>query len=178
MADTYTDRYPSRTKTQTLAFLQIQSQAKTKLIEGYEAFLATEKEVEDGKQDCSATIHYMSGAEDVGSVSGATGEGNGHAEMSALYWFLSVYCKGNHETFGNALLEVECLAKSCCMRCSAILGLLGVWPRGETYKAPKHMGGTQWGLNEDLAKAIAAKTGVDHRVLRAFGSLSQDQIGL
>ena len=180
MSDKYEHQhhYPSRNRTTTLGLLQIQSEAKEQLIRGYEAFRATEEEIDDGKQDCTATIHYMSGAEKVGSVSGSTGEGNGHGEMSALFWFLVDTCKGDHETFGDALLEVECLAKSCCMRCSAILGLLDVWPRGKTYKAPKSMGGTQWGLHVDLAAAIATKTGVDARVLRAFGALSQDQIGL
>jgi hypothetical protein len=93
----------------------------------FDDFDAKEKLVNDQSESCAAKLHYIDDSETPQIVVGATGKG-GHAEMYALTQFIRNVCEfktDKLEEYQERGLEIECPAKSCCQRCSIILGALG-----------------------------------------------------
>ena len=95
--------------------------------------------------------------------------GCGHAEMDALAQYVAT---GNN-TFENMVLS--CTTKPCCVRCSAVLGLLGIEACDRTLKYSKPMGSTEWGISDSVAKAVANHIGrddVSYLDIKDFGGLT------
>ena len=115
----------------------------------YGAFGAEERSVGDGKQTTSVTL-------DLGrrvKYEGKTGQGHGHAEIDALYQAL-IRNERDVDFLNGSVLTCE--AKSVCVHCATILGLLRIRPSVRTFKTSKTMGSTQWSLPPDLRDKIAA----------------------
>lgn len=142
---------------------------------GYQLFKATEVSVEkgDGQQKCSAvlTVTLKEGAvlpepspsvvsDDVSGVySGDTKHLRGHAEIDAVFQFLKA-TGWNKKAFELYDAVISCPAKPVCVRCAAMLGLLGVTAAENQTKTPSAMGKTSYSAPTDLVKYLADKQNV------------------
>ena len=125
---------------------------------GYKAFDAAVSINGDGSESTEVTLYVYSGRRLRKQYIGRTGKGHGHAEMDALYQFV----KDKTVPHANVSLELSCTAKPCCVRCSAVLGLLNVSTANDnTHKSPKAMGSTQWGIPDEVAEYVASVTEID-----------------
>jgi hypothetical protein len=101
--------------------------------EYWENFQAEEGYVNNQSESCGAKlIHFVEDDDDAHRIAGATGK-CGHAEMHALWQFIRNVCKYDVDRLEDCIewgLYIECPAKSCCVRCSIILGGLRFqsWP--------------------------------------------------
>jgi hypothetical protein len=151
------------------------------LKEGFRKFTAVERDNNDSAQDCQAEL-TVAGA----VYHGSTGKQHGHAEMDALDKFLNeLYEQEIYPTLDDLVeknkLDMKtakdegyvatqavklfktyqrtmvCDNKSCCVKCSAILGHLGISPGANTYKTKQIMGkATQYGVSHRVKVFIAA----------------------
>jgi len=121
---------------------------------GFDRFHATIPKVwEDHSGECHATLHYLApGTNESLTIVGSTGEGHGHAEVTAVTEFIISVCGGDKDKYkmyqrlgrGNAL-RMQCEGKPVCVRCAAFLGLLGIQRfNAHTQKIPRTMGSTEW----------------------------------
>ena len=134
------------------------------IAEGYASFNAIESEHGDGSQSTSVTLYWNNL-----KISGSTGNFQGHAEMDALTGFLNLTCDKNKETFKKLVgqCSISCTAKPCCVRCSSLLGLLGIRPFGnKTKKTRRAMEQTNYVLPKRLIEAIAYAIGQPEEVVR------------
>lgn len=176
------------TRRQGASLEQKQAWAKQLLKEGYESFAASEgsKDSGDGKETTEVKLYY--GPTGSNTVPGKSGYGKGHAEMAALYEYYSKTHGNNERRFLANVggTKLDCTSKPCCVRCSAILGLLGVQPyRDSTKKTQDTMGSTEWGMHPDLRNVLRNHEGIQRRiglhepvpegVFEAFSSLSLQQ---
>jgi hypothetical protein len=138
---------------------------------GWEAFDTEERTGGDGDMTCVAKIEFrVKGGGDSFSQEfvGSTGTGRGHAEMDALTQFIAVECNWDVGAFQRYDVQVVCTDKPCCCRCAAVLGLLRVSAGHGTYKSPRGMGSTQWGVSPDMRAFLGAFTGVHPDVFHEF----------
>ncbi|HEX4326998.1 MAG TPA: hypothetical protein VH105_09270 [Burkholderiales bacterium] len=122
--------------------------------EGWKAFSADEQALNDGEESCVAKLHLYLNDSWVGALIGSTRNNRGHAEMDTLFQYLGVL-KENKQVFGTHKLVMECLDKACCVKCAAILGLLGVGATSKTFKSKKTMGKTGYAIHPELRTFIA-----------------------
>lgn len=123
--------------------------------ECWEAFDAPEDPASDGEESCVATIYDRTRPK--ATYPGATGKGAGHAEMHGLLQLLQACEKGGRsleDLLLNEEVEVLCVDKPCCARCSVILGLLGVKARKGTTKTKFTMGSTSYSIADELKQFI------------------------
>lgn len=156
-------RTSSRNKTQTV--FNPEGQVWDLMDTGYTNFKAQEvgPNEGDGTQSCDATLYYLPAGAGGGvwsNAKGSTADHNGHAEMAAIFNFWVNVCQENYATFSGATKRIECTSKPCCVRCSAILGLLLIARQSTATKKTSYtMGGTQWVLVEKLRQLLALATG-------------------
>lgn len=91
-----------------------------------------------------------------GAYSGNTKNKRGHAEIDALYQFFKA-AGWSDAVIGSYDLEIDCPAKPCCVRCSAILGLLGVSAAPNQRKTTGTMGKTAYGAHPDFTEYLARR---------------------
>ena len=149
---------------------------RTLLDEGYAKFTAREHTHGDGKLACKVILHVdlIDGEEAVDGIrdgyAGATGKGEGHAEMNALQQIVEAF-NSSVDDFGKYSFRIECLEKSCCVRCSAVMGLIGATPVGRTYKSPESfLGGGSWALTPTLRAFLAKYLGMTEEDLMSLNS--------
>jgi hypothetical protein len=121
--------------------------------EGWKDFSGDEQALNDGEESCTATLLLYSGESWVGALVGSTKNERGHAEMDALFQYLRMI-KENKQEFGTFKLVIQCLDKACCVKCAAILGLLGVRASPRTFKSKKTMGKTGYAIHPELRTFI------------------------
>lgn len=166
---------------------------------GYESFKAAAGAHSDGLMACTVTLYYRTsislgtikrsdlkpGASDTpvkvtllgyGSTEGATGTGHGHAEMDALHDLFFDVCGGDPEKIlatKERGLWIQCEGKSCCLHCSAVLGLLNALPATHaTTKSNKSMGSTQWSVPPKMRDCLSMLTGVPAATFLQFSETS------
>lgn len=142
---------------------------------GYKLFKATEVDVGkgDGQQKCSAVLtvtlkedavlpepsHSVVGDDVSGEYYGDTKNQRGHAEIDAVFQFLKA-TGWNKNAFELYDAEISCPAKPVCVRCAAMLGLLGVTAAENQTKTASAMGKTSYSAPTDLVKYLADKQNV------------------
>ena len=119
----------------------------------WEKYNAAVQDKGDGVPECVATI-YWEYKNKKGTKKGATTSLCGHAEMDCLDELLGL-CQDKgwdpKTFFEDGSFEVSCEHKSCCWRCSAVLGALGVKAKENTFKTKKSMlGGGSWGTSNKV----------------------------
>jgi hypothetical protein len=129
------------------------------LKDGFDLFMAPEAYLNDGKLNCYvilSAVHITTGKHV--DYYGKTEAGQGHAELHALSKFLTKI-RYNPIEFGNYHLQIYCKDKSCCKYCSAVMGLLGIHPGHDTYKAWESMG-VSYAISPFIRKFISQILGV------------------
>ena len=138
---------------------------KAKMSEGYQAFQAGLGNGANGDGKAKTTVSLVANGPGGISATYVGVSGEGHAEINAL----AQLCQDQGIVNGNVLVDdwalgLECEAKPCCCRCSAILGLLDVVGSDKTLKCPQTMtaGGT-WGFGggSDNLKQVLRSLGLD-----------------
>jgi hypothetical protein len=149
--------------------------AITFLQEGFVNFQAVStNDAGDGSEECTVTLHYTGG-----SVEGKTGNGHGHAEMDALHQLWADVCNKDVDTFltYSRNLKLDCTDKPCCVKCSTVLGWMGVVPRTTaTKKTPYTMGKTSWNVSTDVLNLIREVTRVPTDAFQQFANMSQSDV--
>lgn len=92
------------------------------------------------------------------TVQGSTGQGSGHAEMTALSkWIDSL---NNGATTADTVLQavsvrkVYCPSRPVCKQCAAVLQGLGFTLGDQTKWGSKTMGSTEWGLAGNVKELL------------------------
>lgn len=152
---------------------QLSDIAQDQFVLGFDNFDVSEKKSDNSDQDCQATILYRIPPRGRWRrIEGSTGEGHGHAEMDALHKLWVGVCGEDFAIYSGYSLAVECLAKPCCCRCSAVLGLLGISATKGTYKTRATMGSTEWGVSREVRELLARVTSQPADAFYDLGSQS------
>jgi len=138
---------------------------------GYKLFNAAESIIPVNVMPASMAKLYYTNNNVTSTVAGATNNGV-HAEMDALDGFYAIICGYNDHAFGSVNLSIEPACTPCCIRCSAVLGLLGVVALPNSEKTPISMGTNQWQLPDSIVKLLSIKTGNKEDLYRQFGLIS------
>jgi cytidine deaminase len=168
-------RRSSRTRTRVYKPLELSEIAQDQLKVGFAGFNAEVGTGGSSSQDCSARLHYIIGDYVTGlqfnHVEGSTGQGHGHAEMDALHKFWTDICAKDLTTFISYRKKIQCESKPCCVRCSAVLGLLGIEALDEdTRKTRSTMGSTEWAVTPDVRELLAEVTSQPAQSFSSLGS--------
>lgn len=132
--------------------------------DGWDAFVAEVRNFSDGEQRCDAELQATNNATQVTiTYYGSTNNGHGHAEIDALYQFLKAI-QWDVASFANYTVTIECTAKPCCKYCSSVMGNLGIFAAGETYKSTKSMG-ISYALPADVRGFLRRYLGVTEKVI-------------
>lgn len=134
--------------------------------DGWDNYNAPVRTEGDGKMTCKVQLwvfgYNPSGSEtSVGTIfPGDNTKGKGHAEMHALWQFLSGI-GWDVDTFNSykGKMFLDCPAKPCCKMCASVLGLLDIQPAPNGTKSTKTMG-ISYALNVDIRKFLMKR----HRV--------------
>jgi hypothetical protein len=168
-------RRSSRTRTRVYKPLELSAIAQDQLKVGFAAFNAEEGSGGSSSQDCDARLHYIIGNYQTGlqfnHVEGSTGQGHGHAEMDALHKFWTEICVEDLTVFVSYQKKIQCESKPCCVRCSAVLGLLGIEALDpDTKKTRATMGSTEWAVTSEVRDLLAQVTSQPAESFSSFGS--------
>lgn len=145
---------------------ELTGEARKLFLKGFNDFGAKPGTGGSSSENCDARLFFeLRGGQQNSPgqdyVDGSTKEKNttgcGHAEMAALHKFWVHKCGKDKAIFVGAFCRViQCEAKPCCCRCSAVLGLLSVSPLSDdTKKTRDTMGGTNWGISDELRDLLA-----------------------
>lgn len=135
---------------------------------GYQAFTAPESIFPSNVAlACTAKLYYTNN--NITSTVAGVANSCIHPEMDALHNFYVGICNYNDHAFRSVLLSMESGPSPCCIRCSAVLGLLGVVAMPNTFKTPKPMGTTRWQIPDSIAQLLAIKTGNNEGLYKQFG---------
>lgn len=108
--------------------------------DGWDAFVTPVREFNDGDQSCEAELQATNNATGhTITYYGSTQNLHGHAEIDALYQFLKSI-GWNVANFNGYTLTIHCTAKPCCKYCASVMGNLGIFATGGTFKSTKSMG--------------------------------------
>lgn len=123
------------------------------MLNGYNAFNASEGDSKGGGQTVTQVVLTLDGTPVIGE------SGAGHAEMKALSTLLDDGF--TLQNIADAKVKtVACTAKPVCFRCATVLGLLGFSPAtADTKKSRSGMGSTQWEMPQTLRNAIHQQYG-------------------
>jgi hypothetical protein len=145
-------------------------------VDSWTEFDALQRDVGDGVPECVATIYWIFG-KSYGNVKGATKSGRGHAEIDCLCNLVDLCSEKQWDLntfFSEGIFEVSCENKSCCWRCSAVLGALGVTADEKTFKTTKSMlGGGNWAIpHSELKKLLCDRLNIKEEVLNQMANRS------
>jgi hypothetical protein len=166
-------RTSTRTRKQNYTTEQLSRIAAEQLETGYDAFKATETSASGSlTQDCQASLTYVLTNETTSDhTDGDTKNGRGHAEMDAIHQFSVNKCRKDLATFTGATKSVSCTDRPCCVRCSAVMGLLSIRAETGTMKTRSTKGSTEWCVSPDVRDLLRQVTGEPADAFLQFGSL-------
>src|SRR5262249_4558283 len=125
---------------------------------------------EQRSEDCDAWLTIGNK-----TYEGSTGKNRGHAEMTALSYFVEEYdtvdqAVAAFESRLNKKRVVFCPSRSCCKKCTRTLQLLkftlGSCSAGNSKWSNVLMGSTEWGCSMKV-KDFLGKMGLDYEAIKA-----------
>lgn len=132
--------------------------------DGWDAFVTQTREFSDGLESCDAELQVTNNNTNATvTYFGSTGNGHGHAEIDALYQFLKDI-QWDTNQFANYTVTIECTSKPCCKYCASIMGNLGIFAQGNTYKSTKPMG-ISYALPPDVRTFLRKFLGVTEQTI-------------